>query len=213
MQNTLFPGPACTWSRITICARPACVQGTLMRRGRAAGVGATPWVQGGGAWHRGWEETVGRPASGGSQLGSVRARGRVSGRAARCLPEVRSRACVDAWTGAASCGSFRAVALVAVWGLGLPLRKSLVNYRNAPDNAYSQGCQELNIPVVPVEPARLPTFRDRPLPAPPRTFLCDPRCPPPCSSHASIYKGSESPKYNFTYHFHSHNCPNRTIVD
>ena len=31
--------------------------------------------------------------------------------------------------------------------------------------------------------------------------------------HADIYDGSESPKYNFTYHFNFHNCPNRTIVD
>jgi len=46
--------------------------------------------------------------------------------------------------GAASGGSFWAVAPVAVWGLGLLLRESLVDYGNTPDNAYSQGGQELN---------------------------------------------------------------------
>ena len=57
----------------SVCSARACVQGTLMRRGRAAGVGATPWVPGGGAWHHGWAETVGPPARDGSQLGGVRA--------------------------------------------------------------------------------------------------------------------------------------------
>ena len=34
------------------CSARACVQGALMRRGRAEGVGATPWVPGGCAWHQ-----------------------------------------------------------------------------------------------------------------------------------------------------------------
>jgi hypothetical protein len=33
---------------------------------------------------------------------------------------------VDSWADDASCGSFRAVALVAIWGLGLLLREALV---------------------------------------------------------------------------------------
>ena len=33
---------------------------------------------------------------------------------------------------------------VTVWGLGLLLREALVDYGNAPDNAHSQGGQELN---------------------------------------------------------------------
>jgi len=41
---------------------------------------------------------------------------------------VQSLACVDAWAGAASGGSFLAVAPVAVWGLGLLLREALVDY-------------------------------------------------------------------------------------
>ena len=54
---------------------------------------------------------------------------------------------MDAWSGAASGGSFRAVSPVAVWVLGLLLRESLVDYGNVPDNAYSQGGQELNTSV------------------------------------------------------------------
>ena len=48
---------------------------------------------------------------------------------------------------------------------------------------------------------------------PPRTLICAPDCSPLRTSHASIYDGSESPKYNFKYHFNFHNCPNCTIVD
>jgi len=57
----------------SMCSARACVQGALMRRGRVAGVGATPWVPGGGVWHRWWTETVGSPAHDGAQLGGVRA--------------------------------------------------------------------------------------------------------------------------------------------
>jgi hypothetical protein len=80
----------------------------------------------------------------GTPGGGVRARGRTVGRAARCLPAVKSRACVDTWAGTASGGSLRTVAPVAVCNLGLLLYGELVDYGNAPDNAYSQGDQELN---------------------------------------------------------------------
>jgi len=112
----------------SMCSARACVQGALMWRGRAAGVRATPWVPGDGAWHSRWSKAVCRPVRGGAQLGGVWARGSVTGRAALCLPTVRSRACVDVWAGAASGGSFRVVGLVAVWGLGLLLREQLVDY-------------------------------------------------------------------------------------
>jgi hypothetical protein len=39
--------------------------------------------------------------------------------------------------------SFRAVAAVVIWGLGLLLHEPLVKYGNTPNNAYSQGDQEL----------------------------------------------------------------------
>ena len=47
----------------------------------------------------------------------------------------------------------------------------------------------------------------------PRAGYCPspPRAPGPCLS--SIYDGSESPEYNFRYHFNFLNSPNRTIVD
>ncbi len=51
---------------------------------------------------------------------------------------------MDDWAGESSGGSFRVVAPVSVWGLGLMIRGDLVDYGNAPDNAYSQGVQELN---------------------------------------------------------------------
>jgi hypothetical protein len=108
-----------------------------MQRGRASGVGATPWVPGGGAWHRGWAEAIGRRARDWEHLGGVRACGCVADRAAWCLPAVRSRACVDAWTGAVSCGSFQTVPQVAIWVLGLLLYADLEDYGNAPDNAFS----------------------------------------------------------------------------
>ncbi len=48
------------------------------------------------------------------------------------------------WAGTASGGSLKTVALVAVCSLGLLLYGELVDYGNVPDNAYSQGVQELN---------------------------------------------------------------------
>jgi hypothetical protein len=57
MQKTLFPAPHARWG--CVCSARACVQGTLMRRGRAEGVGSTLWVPGGGAWHSGKSEAVG----------------------------------------------------------------------------------------------------------------------------------------------------------
>ena len=44
----------------------------------------------------------------------VRVRGHTTGRSARSLPTVRSRACVDAGACAPSCGSFKTVAPVAI---------------------------------------------------------------------------------------------------
>ena len=48
--------------------------------------------------------------------------GLVGGWATRCLPAVRGRACVDAWAGDASGGSFGAFAQVAVCGIARLLR-------------------------------------------------------------------------------------------
>jgi hypothetical protein len=148
MQNALFLGPAYTRGCITVCARPVtayrvrscCVGGRRESERRPGCREAVPGTAGG---QRPLVVLLGT----GRRWGVCRACGRVAGRAAQCLPAVRSRACVDTWAGASSGGSLWAVALVAVWVLGLLLRESLVDYGNAPDNAYSQGCHELNASV------------------------------------------------------------------
>jgi hypothetical protein len=60
------------------------------------------------------------------------------------VDSVSSRACVDAWSRAASSGSFRAVAPVDVWGPARLLFWGWVLYGKVPNNAYSQGSQELS---------------------------------------------------------------------
>ena len=54
------------WSSVTksqsVCSARDCVQGALMRRGRTAGVGVTPWVPVGGD---SWSSCTGRVAAGG----------------------------------------------------------------------------------------------------------------------------------------------------
>jgi len=59
MQKTLFPWPALRAREACVLGR-ACMLGALVQCGRTAGVGATPWVPGDCAWHRGWVEAVGR---------------------------------------------------------------------------------------------------------------------------------------------------------
>jgi hypothetical protein len=58
--------------------------------------------------HIGWSATIGRVllATEHTREGSVRVRGHVTGRVSQCLPAVLSRACVDTWASASSCGSF-----------------------------------------------------------------------------------------------------------
>jgi hypothetical protein len=68
----------------------------------------------------------------------------VGGWATQCLPAVRRRACVDAWSRAASGDSFRAVAPVSVWGPAHLLFWGWVLYGKVPNHAYSQGSQELS---------------------------------------------------------------------
>jgi len=110
-----------------------------------AGVWAAAWVRGGGAWHRWWAACVGRipPCIGAGAWGQFTG-GRVGGRATLCLPAMRGRACVDAWAGAASGAYFRAVLSVAIWGAAQLLRGGRVLYGKVPNNAYSQGSQELS---------------------------------------------------------------------
>ena len=51
---------------------------------------------------------------------------------------------MDACAGAASGVSFRDVVPVSVWGLRHMLHREQVDQGKSPDNAYSQGGQELN---------------------------------------------------------------------
>ena len=128
-----------------VCARAVpvygvhkCGLGTRRESGQQRGCGETvPSTAGGGVR---WS---GPPCSGADAWGRCTG-GRVGGWATRCPPAVRGRSCVDAWAGAASGGSFRAVAPVVVWGMARLLRGGRVLYRRVPNNACSQGSQELN---------------------------------------------------------------------
>jgi hypothetical protein len=117
------------------------------------GVGATPWVQGlravsgtavtVGSWKRWKRAACDRAGLRGSQRQNAWASGgpgvAVSSRCAES--GMRGRL---GWCDVCHCGSFRDVAQVAVWGLRLMLHREQVDSGNAPDNAYSQGVQELN---------------------------------------------------------------------
>jgi hypothetical protein len=82
------------------------------------------------------------PARGGARLGVVCERSRRAGRR-HVSPRCRVG---HAWTFGLVRRqvALRVVAPVSVWSLGLLLYGELVDYRIAPDNAYSQGVQELN---------------------------------------------------------------------
>jgi len=123
MQKTLFPGRA----RITVrgayvlgpCLRAGCAHAAWAVYGsRIDSLGAgrrclAPWV-GGGRWSSASEQLL----TAGRDWGGEPTHGRVVGRAGRCLPAVWSWTCVDAWTGAASGGSFRFVALCPTGDFG-----------------------------------------------------------------------------------------------
>ena len=121
------------------------MRGAQVRHGCAAGVWESAWVRGGGAWRRRRVACVGRvPPCNGAGAWERCADGRLRGWAMRCLPAVRRRACVDAWSSAASGGSFRAVAPVTVWGTAPILRGGRVLYGKVPNNVYSQGNEKMD---------------------------------------------------------------------
>ncbi len=143
MQKTLFQGTY--WVHARTCVLEQFVH---------AGCASAAWVHGGslgndmGAGRRCLAPRVGGvrwsgPPCGGAAAWGLCAGGRVGVWSTRCLPNVRGRACVDAWAGAASGGSFRAVASVVVWGMARLLRGGRVLYGKVPNTAYSQGSQEL----------------------------------------------------------------------
>jgi hypothetical protein len=138
----------------TGCMRGAGAFGSFLRAGCAGAV----WVRGGslGTCMRAGRRCLAPRVGGvrrwsGSATGSpssdadTRARcadGHVGGWATLCRPAVWGRACVGAWAGAASGGSFGAFALVAVWGLPRLMHGGRILCRKVPNNAYSQDSQE-----------------------------------------------------------------------
>ena len=89
-----------------------------VRSGCAAGAWTPAWVRGGGAWRRGRAACVSRVPSCSDADACRRWLGEREGSwASWCLPAVRGRACVGAWAGGASAGSFGAFTPVAVWAI------------------------------------------------------------------------------------------------
>ena len=87
---------------------------------------------------------------------------------------------VDAWAGAASGGSFRAVALVVISGILLLLCGGRVICGNVPNSAYVQGGQVLGASVGGCRARLCPVWgRCLPLPFP----------PPPCVRLSTILAG------------------------
>jgi hypothetical protein len=106
--------------------------------------------------------------------------GRVENWAAQCLLAVQGWVRVDAWAGAASGGSFRVVALVAVSGVRLLLLGGRVGSENVPNYAYTQDGQELGASAGACRAGSLACARFRPLSAPPRTLVCTSAPLPSC---------------------------------
>jgi hypothetical protein len=157
------------------------MRGAQVRHGCEAGVWDAAWVRGGGAWHRGWVACVGRvPPYNGAGAWERCAVGRVRGWVTWCLPTVLRRACVDAWASAASDGSFRAGAPVAVWDTVRILCGGRVIYGKVPNNAYSQGSQELSASAGAYRPGSLTDAQGQAVTCPPRTPLCAPASYVPC---------------------------------
>ena len=164
------------------CMRGAGAFGPFLR----AGCAGAAWVRGGSlgsgmrAGRRCLAPQVGGVRCSGGLLSSdadTRARcadGHVAGWATLCLTAVRGRTCVDTWSGAASSGSFRAVAPAAESGIGLLLRGERVGSENVPNNAYAQDGQELGVSAGACRAGSLAGARLGPLPASPRTLGCDP---------------------------------------
>jgi hypothetical protein len=128
------------------CAGAAWVRGGSLGSGMRAGRRCLAPRVGGGRWS-------GSPSSD----ADTRARcvGGHVGFSTLCLPTVRGRACVGAWAGAESGGSFGVFAAVAVWAIPRLLRWGPVLCGKVPNNAYSQGSQEFSASAIPYRPGSL----------------------------------------------------------
>ena len=110
------------------------MRGGSLGSGMRAGMRCLAQLVGGVRW-------LGPPSSNADTCARC-AGGHVGGWAMLCLPAVRGRACVGAWAGTASSGSFGAFTLVAVWGLALLMHGGRILCGKVPNNTYSQDSQE-----------------------------------------------------------------------
>ncbi len=157
--SAVFPWCSGTFSACTqerTCSGRACMQGALIRRERTEGVETTPWVPGGNVWHSWWVATIGRILL-------------AMGHACRVG---------HAWT----LGLVQR--LVTLSKLLLQWQSEALDcycvesgdYRNTPDNGYSQGGQELNASAGVCWTSSLANAQGPVVACPPRTLLCAPTC-------------------------------------
>ena len=154
MQKGLFPGTS--WVHAGTC-----VFGPFLREGCAGAA----WVRGGslgsgmGVRRRCLSQRVvgvrwSSPPCHDADACRRCAGERVGSWATRCLRAVRGRACVGAWAGEASGGSFGAFAPVDVWAIARP-SGGRVLCGKVPNNAYSQGRQEFSASAGAYRPGSL----------------------------------------------------------
>jgi hypothetical protein len=174
MQKSLFPGTF--WVHAGTC-----VFGQFLRAGC---VGAA-WVRGGslgsgmGARRRCLSQRAGDVRWSSPPCHDEDACRRCAGErdgswSTLCLRVVRGRACVGAWVGEASGGSFGAFVPVPVWAITRLLSGGLVLYGKVSNNAYSQGSQEFSASAGAYRPGSLTDAQEPAVACPPRTSLCDP---------------------------------------
>ena len=97
--ENLVSGAGLAYMRRCAFLDRACTRGAIMRGASTAGAGATTWVQGVGAWRRGWAASVG---------GVLLAAGRACGNGVRV-----------GMSGAGRRGAFRRCRFECAWTLGL----------------------------------------------------------------------------------------------
>ena len=155
----------------------------LVRRGYAAGAWTPAWVRGGGAWRRGRAACVSRVPGCSDADACRRWLGeRVGTWASWCLPAVRGRACVGAWAGGASGGSFGAFTPVAVWAIARLLRWGPVLCRKVTNGGCYQGSQEFSASAVACRPDSLADAQGPAVAFPPHTPVCAVASYLPCMS-------------------------------
>ena len=148
MQKTLFPGTY--WVHTgeciqSVCSGRSCVRGAQVRRGCGEGVWVSTWVRGGCAWLRGWSVCVGLVPLASAQTRADGVRADAWGAGRQCVfPQCgvgHAWALGLVWRPVSLSGLF---APVVVSGMAQLLRGGRVLFGKVPNNAYSQGSQELS---------------------------------------------------------------------